>query len=59
MIYKGFGCVLSTLVFLSVVAFSGSILSGFLPQIIIQILNVVVGFVLIYFGIKLLLKKTN
>jgi len=57
--FFGFGCVLSTLVFLSVVAFSGSILSGFLPQIIIRILNVVVGFVLIYFGIKLLLKKTN
>lgn len=57
LIFFGFGCILSTLVFLTVVAFGGSILSGFLPQIIIKILNVMVGAVLIYFGIRLLLKK--
>ncbi|MEQ8155345.1 MAG: LysE family transporter [Clostridiaceae bacterium] len=48
----GFGCILSTLSFLTVVAFCGSILRGFLPQIIIQLLNVTVGVILIFFGIK-------
>lgn len=55
--FFGFGCILSTFLFLTVVAFCGSILSGFLPQIIIKILNVMIGIILIYFGIKLLLKK--
>lgn len=53
----GAGCVLSTLVFLSIVALSGSILSGFLPHIIILILNAIVGFIIIFFGLKLLFKK--
>lgn len=57
LIFFGFGCVLSTLSFLTIIAFCGSILSGFLPQIIIKILNVAVGAILVYFGIKLLLKK--
>lgn len=55
--FFGFGCVLSTLVFLSIVAFCGSVLSRFLPHFIILIMNVLVGFVLIFFGIKLLFKK--
>ena len=57
LIFFGFGCILSTLVFLTIVSFCGSVLSGFLPQIIIKILNVTVGTILICFGIKLLLKK--
>ena len=57
LVFFGFGCILSTLFFLSIVSFCGSILSGFLPQIIIKILNVMVGTILIFFGIKLLLKK--
>jgi len=59
LLFFGFGCVLSTLAFLTTVAFCGSTVSGFLPQIIIQILNIIVGVTLIFFGIKLLLKKTN
>lgn len=55
--FFGFGCILSTLVFLTAIAFCGSILSGFLPQMVIKILNVVVGFILMFFGIKLLFKK--
>lgn len=55
--FFGFGCILSTLAFLTAIAFCGSTLSGFLPQIVIKILNIVVGFILIFFGIKLLLKK--
>jgi threonine/homoserine/homoserine lactone efflux protein len=53
----GFGCVLSTLLFLTSVAFCGSMLNGFLPEIIIKSLNVTVGVILIFFGIKLLFKK--
>jgi threonine/homoserine/homoserine lactone efflux protein len=55
--FFGFGCILSTLVFLTVIAFCGSVLSGFLPQIMIRILNVIVGFILVFFGIKLLFKN--
>ena len=51
------GCVMATVIFLTIVALLGSILSDFLPQVIIQILNVAVGIVLIFFGIRLLCKK--
>ncbi len=55
--FFAFGCVLSTLVFLSAVAYLGSVLSGFLPMIVIQVLNIFVGVVLIFFGLRMLLKK--
>lgn len=55
--FFGFGCILSTLVFLTVVAFCGSVLGAFLPPIMIRILNVIVGFILVFFGIKLLFKN--
>ncbi len=55
--YFGLGCVLSTLCFLSLIAGLGTVLSGFLTSLIIQILNVCVGILLIYFGVRLLLKK--
>ncbi|HQE66739.1 MAG TPA: LysE family transporter [Bacillota bacterium] len=51
------GCVMSTVIFLTVVSFLGSILSGFLPQIIVQFLNAAVGIILIFFGIRLLIKR--
>ena len=51
------GCVLSTLVFLTIVALLGSILCDYIPGLIIQILNVVVGMAIIFFGIRLLYKK--
>jgi threonine/homoserine/homoserine lactone efflux protein len=51
------GCVMATITFLTIVAFLGSILNGFLPQVIMQFLNVSVGIVLIFFGIRLLCKK--
>lgn len=53
----GFGCILSTLLFLTAVSFAGSILSEFMPVKVIQIFNVIVGTVLIYYGIRLLWKK--
>lgn len=54
--YFGIGCVLSTILFLSSVSVVGSVLNLFLPKIVIQILNVLVGGVLIFFGIRLLRK---
>ena len=56
--FFAFGCVLSTFVFLSAIAYLGSVLSGFLPQIVMQILNTIVGAVLVIFGVKVLQKKT-
>jgi Putative threonine efflux protein len=56
LILFGFGCVLSTLLFLTAVAYCGSILSGFFSHIIIQILNVTVGVIMVFYGVKLLFK---
>lgn len=57
LVFFGMGCVLSTLLFLTGIAALGSVISGFLPAIIIQILNGVVGLVIMYFGIRLLFRK--
>lgn len=59
LIWFGFGCVLSTLSFLSLVAILGKVVSGFLPPGIITGMNVVVGGLLIAFGIRLVLSKGN
>ncbi len=57
LLYFGMGCILSTLCFLSFVALLGTLISGFLSPVIIQVLNVGVGIMIIYFGMRLLLKK--
>lgn len=51
------GCVLSTLVFLTVIAVLGQAAGAFLPDRIIQGLNILVGLFLIYYGFRLVLKK--
>ena len=53
------GLVSTTLIFLTMVAVLGMILSNFIPDMISKILNVVVGLVIIGFGIKLLIKKNS
>lgn len=53
----GLGCIFSTMSFLSAVAFTGNMISGFLPQSIIAGLNVMVGSLLIGFGIRLIFTK--
>lgn len=53
--YFASGCIMATVIFLTAVAFVGSALGGFLPQIIMQFMNVAVGIVLVFFGIKPLL----
>ena len=49
------GCVLATLCFLCLVAGLGSVLMSWLGNIMITVLNMVVGIVLLGFGIRLLL----
>lgn len=51
------GLVSATLIFLTCVALLGTILSNFILEDISNILNILVGLLIIYFGLKLLLKK--
>lgn len=53
----GLGCVLSTISFLSVVAVVGNSVGTFIPTSIISILNIVVGAIVCFFGVKMLYKK--
>lgn len=51
------GLVSSTLIFLTVVALLGTMLSNFIPEKVSSIMNVVVGGLIIFFGLKMVLKK--
>ena len=51
------GLISSTLFFLTFVAVLGTILSGFIPESISNILNVIVGLLIIFFGVKMLVIK--
>ncbi|MDQ7094025.1 LysE family transporter [Desulfosporosinus sp. PR] len=53
----GFGSVLSTAFFLTIIAAIGSVTRYFLPMEIISLLNLVVGIVLIGFALKIIAKK--
>jgi len=53
----GTGCVLSTVVFLAMVAAAGSVINRFLPDILSRALNVMIGLVLIGYGVILFAKK--
>ncbi len=55
----GLGAVLSTLLFLSLVAGIGHFANAFLPQTLLTVFNVAIGFVLIAFGIKTGTKKIS
>ena len=56
LILFGLGCVLSTVIFLSFTALAGNLLGVFLPDIVLKILNILVGAIIIAFGIRMLLK---
>lgn len=51
------GCILATVLFLTAVAFLAGAFGRFLPKVAIQMLNVIVGTVLMFFGAKLFCKK--
>ncbi|HBF39379.1 MAG TPA: lysine transporter LysE [Firmicutes bacterium] len=53
----GFGALLSTVFFLTLIALAGSLTKTFFPASVIQIFNGMVGLVLIYFSIKMITKK--
>jgi len=53
----GFGALLSTMFFLTLIAFAGSFTKTFFPPYVIQILNLTVGFLLVYFSIRMISKK--
>jgi len=53
----GLGALSSTILFLTLIALLGSFAMAFFSTNIIQILNIFVGFLLIYFSIKMILKK--
>lgn len=55
----GIGAVLSTIIFLTLVSAIGDFVNVFLPYALLNILNALVGFVLIIFGIKTGLKKPS
>jgi threonine/homoserine/homoserine lactone efflux protein len=55
----GFGCVLSTVCFLSAVAGAGCLARSFLPAAAVAGLNIAVGLLLILFGVKLLLDRST
>jgi len=57
MYYFGFGAILSTLFFLSLIAALGVFVGLFLTDSILKILNISVGLLLIYFGIRTSLHK--
>ena len=50
--YFGFGAILSTLIFMSLTAITGTLTGSFLPSAVILILNIVVGLVLIIIGVR-------
>lgn len=53
----GAGCVASTLIFLSAVALASSFAGSFIPEAAMRVLNGAVGAVLIYFGIRLMIRR--
>lgn len=57
--YYGLGCVLSTFLFLSLISFVGSITKQVISTAVIHFLNLIVGFMLIYFGLRNLILKEN
>lgn len=51
------GLVSSTIIFLTFVAVLGTMLSSFIPENISNILNIMVGILIVFFGIKMMFKK--
>jgi len=55
----GLGSIISTLFFLTIVAAIGSVTGYFLPIKIISMLNLVVGVILIWFALKMIIKRID
>lgn len=55
----GVGALLSTMLFLTLIAIGGSFAKLFFPNTVIHMMNIIVGLLLIYFSVKMFLKKSN
>lgn len=55
----GLGCVLSTLLFLTLTAFIGSLTRHFISPNIVSVLNIIVGLALIYFAYTMLMRRSK
>jgi threonine/homoserine/homoserine lactone efflux protein len=53
------GCVGSTLAFLTAVSAAGALLGKYIPDIAIRSTNGIIGLVLLYFGIRLMIRKPS
>lgn len=53
------GLVSATLLFLTIIAILGTVLSHFIPVSVSNVLNICVGIIIIFFGLKMLIKKEN
>ena len=54
-----FGCILARICFLLFLVAAGNVFHAFLSTRLLKILNVFIGIIIIYFGVKLLVKKGN
>lgn len=59
LVFFGLGCVLSTLSFLTAVGLFGTFVSSFISQRIIRVLNVFVSIIIMYFALRMFIKKEN
>ena len=57
--FFGFGALLSTFLFLTIIAVTGNFTREFLSKNTIKVLNMIVGLVLIYFGCKMATRRTH
>ena len=53
----GIGALIPTIIFLNFIIILGVIIKSYFPEIVINILNIMVGIVLIVFSFKILIKK--
>mgnify|MGYP003586732296 CR=1 FL=1 len=57
LLYFAIGCILSTLVFISFIAFLGSVVNQFLSREVVNMLNLSIGVLIVYFGVKLVVPR--
>jgi arginine exporter protein ArgO len=59
LVYYGLGCVSATIVFLTAVSGIAGLLVGALPEGVVTGLNILVGVLLVFFGVRLLVRKKD
>ncbi|NCB50494.1 MAG: lysine transporter LysE [Clostridia bacterium] len=57
--YYGLGCVSATIIFLTAVSGIASLLLDAMPEGVVTWLNIIVGILLILFGVRMLLRKSD